>query len=73
MRPGSNIALSHGQLGVTGLFALGGVVVGGVLNNMLAHRLEKRRAGWEGKTKARLFAPTMMRLSMAIGAALDER
>ncbi|HEX2161416.1 MAG TPA: hypothetical protein VHF88_06305 [Thermoleophilaceae bacterium] len=50
---------------ITGLFTLGGVVVGGVLNQALNHHLERRRAGWEAKKAARLFAPSLHRLHIA--------
>lgn len=57
---------------VTGAFALGGVIVGGVLNNWLGYVLERRREGWAGKTKARMFMPRMIRLAMALGEALED-
>jgi hypothetical protein len=56
----------------TALFTLAGVIVGGVLNNIMSHLLEQRRAGWEGKSHARLFAPRMMRLALAFAQAIDD-
>jgi hypothetical protein len=55
----------------TGLFTLGGVVVGGSLQGVIAWAQERRRYGWEARKAARLFAPRLMRFVMAQSEARE--
>jgi hypothetical protein len=57
----------------TGLFTLGGVIVGGLVNGGVTYAVERRREGWVAQKDARLFMPRLSRLSFAMGAALDDQ
>jgi hypothetical protein len=54
---------------VTGLFTLGGVVVGGAVNGGVTYAMERSRAGWAARRSARLFAPALYRLAFAAAHA----
>jgi hypothetical protein len=56
----------------TGLFALGGVVVGGFVNGAVTYSMERRREGWAARRAARLFAPCLHRLAYAADSSLRE-
>jgi hypothetical protein len=58
-----------GEPVVTGLFVLGGVLVGGTLQGILNAITERRRDGWAARKAARLFHPRLMRFVMAQGEA----
>ena len=55
----------------TGLFALGGVCVGGFVQAAVAHRMERRREGWAARRSARLFMPSLVRVGMATSGAVE--
>ena len=50
---------------VTGLFALGGVLIGSTFQGVLNAISERRRDGWAARKAARLFHPRLMRFVMA--------
>lgn len=58
---------------ITGAFALGGVIVGGALNNWLSYTLERRREGWAGTKAARLLFPRIGRIDFSLQEAAAER
>jgi len=51
----------------TGLFALGGVLVGG----FITYVMERRREGWIAKKDARLFIPHLRHLRVTTDEALE--
>jgi hypothetical protein len=55
----------------TGLFTLGGVIVGGLVNGGVTYAMERRREGWVAQKDARLFMPRLMRLAFAMGDAME--
>lgn len=55
----------------TGLFALGGVIVGGVVNGTITYAIERSREGWAARRSARMFGPALHRLHLAAGHSLD--
>jgi hypothetical protein len=55
----------------TGLFALGGVIVGGVVNGAVTFTMERRREGWAARKEARNFLPRIMRCRNILSKGAD--